>query len=95
MEWHSSAAFKEIQYPSVFIIEPGFLMLLLSSEYLAADSNEKFWAFVDLCKKAEFSHDSGMEKFFYCNYTVIICNQQDMTFVVTSLHFRIVLQIFY
>ncbi|XP_015749296.1 PREDICTED: UDP-glucose:glycoprotein glucosyltransferase 1-like [Acropora digitifera] len=56
-------------------------LLLEASEYLAADSNEKFWAFVDLCKKAEFSHDSGMEKFFYCNYTVtvIICNQQDIT----------------
>ena len=67
LEWHSSAA---------FIIKPGFRMLLLSSEYLAADSNEKFWAFVDLCKKAEFSHDSGMEKFFHC---IIICNQEDMT----------------
>lgn len=76
MEWHSSAAFKEIHHPPVVIIKPGFCMLLLSSEYLAADSNEKFWAFVDLCKKAEFSHDSGMEKFFHC---IIICNQEDMT----------------
>ncbi|XP_067039989.1 UDP-glucose:glycoprotein glucosyltransferase 1-like [Acropora muricata] len=33
-------------------------LLLEASEYLAADSNEKFWVFVDLCKKAEFSHDS-------------------------------------
>ena len=30
------------------------------SEYLAADSNEKFWKFVDLSQTVSFSHDSGI-----------------------------------
>ena len=30
------------------------------SEYLAADSNEKFWKFVDLLQTVSFSHDSGI-----------------------------------
>ena len=30
------------------------------SEYLAGDSNEKFWKFVDLSQTVSFSHDSGI-----------------------------------
>ena len=30
------------------------------SEYLATDSNEKFWKFVDLSQTVSFSHDSGI-----------------------------------
>ena len=31
------------------------------SEYLAAESNEKFWKFVDSCQDKSFSHDLGNE----------------------------------
>ena len=31
----------------------------LFSEYLAADSNEKFWKFVDSSQRISFSRDSG------------------------------------
>lgn len=30
------------------------------SEYLAGDSNEKFWKFVDLSQTVSFSRDSGI-----------------------------------
>ena len=31
------------------------------SEYLAGESNEKFWKFVDSCQDKSFSHDLGNE----------------------------------
>ena len=35
-------------------------VFLYFSEYLAADSNEKFWKFVDLSQHVSFNHDSGI-----------------------------------
>ena len=40
------------------------------SEYLAAESNEKFWKFVDSCQDKSFSHDLGNEWLF--SFGVII-----------------------
>ena len=40
------------------------------SEYLAAESNEKFWKFVDACQDKSFSHDLGNEWLF--SFGVII-----------------------
>ena len=40
------------------------------SEYLAAESNEKFWKFVDSCQDKSFSHDLGYEWLF--SFGVII-----------------------
>ena len=36
-----------------------FAFSVCCSEYLAAESNEKFWKFVDLSQDKSFSKDSG------------------------------------